>query len=222
MSTRTCDLEVFKRDEKLRCPGRYLIWQIPSNYRSIDKYTYKPLLNERKKKSLLKYSIVPGKIQGFTYLSSILFLSIVFFKVADIGFILLTLKEKEVEKMRRISVFIILLVCFIFIGAQVAFSQEQKEQKGEYQKRIESKLKEVKQKLEELKSKAAELKEDAKKEFNEDMKQLHKKEEAANKKLKELKSASTKTWEKTKAEMDKAIGELDKQYDKMMSRFKKT
>ncbi len=73
-----------------------------------------------------------------------------------------------------------------------------------------------------MKSKAAELKEDAKREFNEDMKELQKKEEAANRKLKELKSASTKTWEKTKAEMDKAIGELDKQYDKIMSRFKKT
>jgi len=37
-----------------------------------------------------------------------------------------------------------------------------------------------------------------------------------------LKIASTKTWEKIKAETDKAIDELEKQYDKMMSRFKKT
>jgi DNA anti-recombination protein RmuC len=117
---------------------------------------------------------------------------------------------------------LIILVCFILAGFRVAFSQEQKEQKGEYQKRIEAKLNEFKQKLEELKGKAGELKEDAKKEFNQEMKELQKKEEAANKKLKELKSTSAKTWEKIKADMDKELSELDKQYDKMMCRFKKT
>jgi uncharacterized protein HemX len=115
-------------------------------------------------------------------------------KAMSIGFIVL-IPRKEVGGMRRIGIFII-LVCFIFTGFQVAFSQQQKEEKGEYQKRMEMKLKEFKQKVEELKGKAAELKEDAKKEFNQEMKELEKKEEAANKKLKELKSASTKTWEK--------------------------
>jgi ammonia channel protein AmtB len=56
--------------------------------------------------------------------------------------------------MGRIAVFII-LVCFIFIGFQVAFGQEQKEQKGEYQKLIETKLKEFKQKLQELRARPA-------------------------------------------------------------------
>lgn len=129
--------------------------------------------------------------------------------------------REEVRKMRRMGIFII-LVGFIFVGSQVAFSQGQKNEKGEYQKKMEAKLKEYKQKLEELKGKAAGLKEDAKREFDEQMKELQKKEEAANKKLKELKSASTKTWEKIKAETDKAVDELEKQYDKMMSRFKKT
>ncbi len=97
--------------------------------------------------------------------------------------------------MRRMSILII-LVGFIFAGFQGAFCQEQKGQKGEYQKQMESKLKEFKQKLEELKGKAGELKQEAKEEFDQGMKELQKKEEAANKKLKELNSASTKTWEK--------------------------
>ncbi len=72
--------------------------------------------------------------------------------------------------MRKIAVFII-VACFIFTGPLVAVGQEQKEQKAEYQKRIEAKLKEYKQKLKELKGKAAEVKEDARKEFNEDIKE---------------------------------------------------
>ena len=77
--------------------------------------------------------------------------------------------------MRRSGILII-LICFIFTGFQVVFSQEQKEQKGEYQNRIEAKLKEFKQKVEELKGKAGELKQDAKKEFSQEMKELEKKE----------------------------------------------
>jgi DNA repair exonuclease SbcCD ATPase subunit len=130
-------------------------------------------------------------------------------------------QEKEVAKMRRIGVLII-SVCFILAGFQVAFSQEQKEQKGEYQKKMETKLKDFKQKLEELKGKAGELKQEVKEEFNQGVKELEKKEEAANRKFKELKSSGAKTWEKIKAEMDKAADELEKQYDKVKSHFKKT
>jgi len=123
--------------------------------------------------------------------------------------------------MRQIGALII-AVCFILAGFQLAFSQEQKEQKGEYQKKMETKLKGFKQKLEDLKGKGGELKQEAKEEFNQGMKELEKKEQAANKKLKGLKSAGAKTWEKMKAEMDKAADELDKQYEKMKSHFKKT
>jgi hypothetical protein len=74
--------------------------------------------------------------------------------------------------------------------------------------------------MEELKGKAVDLKEDAKKEFDEEMKEFQKKQAAANQKLKELKSETAQTWRKIKAEVDSAIDELDKQYNKMMSRFK--
>ncbi len=58
--------------------------------------------------------------------------------------------------MRQIGM-IILLVCFIFMGFQAAFPQEQKEEKADYQKRIEAKLRKFKQRLEELKGKAVEI-----------------------------------------------------------------
>jgi len=130
-------------------------------------------------------------------------------------------QEEEVIEMRRFGI-LITLICLTLIVPQLAFSANPKNQNGEYQKQIEMKLKEFKQKLEELKSKATELKEDAKGEFNEQMKELHKKEKAANKKLKELKSAGSKTWDKLKAQMDAAMDELNKEYEKIVSRFKKT
>ena len=123
--------------------------------------------------------------------------------------------------MRRFWILITLTV-FILTGTQVAFGAGEKDRKGEYQKQIETKLKEFKQKMEELNGKAVELKENAKKEFDKEMKVFQKKQESTNQKLKQLKSESTKAWEKAKAEMDSAIDELEKQYNKMVSRFKKT
>jgi len=81
--------------------------------------------------------------------------------------------------MRRFAI-LITLICLSLIIPRLAFSQEPK---GEYQKQVESKLKEFNQKLEELKGKAGELKQEAKKSSIRD-KELKKKEEAANKKLK--------------------------------------
>ena len=122
--------------------------------------------------------------------------------------------------MKRFAI-LVTLVCFLFTPFHVGFSQENKDQKGEYQKRVETTLTEFKQKLQELEKKGAQLEQAAKGEFNKEMKELQKKEEAANNKLKELKSSGTKTWEKIKDEMDRAIGDLGKQYDKMLSYFKK-
>ncbi len=67
--------------------------------------------------------------------------------------------------MRRFWI-LITLICFMAAGSQVAFGATQEDQKGEYQKQSEAKLKEFKQKTEELKGKAVELKKDAKKEFD--------------------------------------------------------
>jgi peptidoglycan hydrolase CwlO-like protein len=130
-------------------------------------------------------------------------------------------QEKEGIEMRRFGILITLL-CLTLVVPGVALSASPKSEKGDYQKQIETKLKEFRQKLEELKGKATELKEDAKAEFNEQMKELQKKEKAANQKLKELKSAGSKTWDKLKAQMDAAMDELNKEYEKVMSRFKKT
>ena len=73
--------------------------------------------------------------------------------------------------MRRFGILISLL-CLTLVVPQMAVGQEQK---GEYQKRIETKLKEFKQNLEKLKGKAGELKQEAKEEFDQGMKELQKK-----------------------------------------------
>lgn len=121
--------------------------------------------------------------------------------------------------MKRVFLFVI-LISFICVGFQAAFGQEQKDQKGEYQKRMEAKLQDVKQKIEELKIKGRDLNQDAKAKFNEQMRSLKRQENAADKKLKQLKSEGAKNWEKTKAEMDNIMNKLDQQYDKMVSKFK--
>jgi biopolymer transport protein ExbB/TolQ len=122
--------------------------------------------------------------------------------------------------MNRFAI-LVTMICFLFTPFRVGFSQENKEQKGEYQKRVETTLTEFKQKLQELERKSSELEQGAKGEFNEGMKELQKKEEAANKKFKELDSSGSKTWEKIKADMDSAMTDLGKQYDKMLTYSKK-
>ena len=117
---------------------------------------------------------------------------------------------------------LITLICLGLIAPRVALAASAKSEKGDYQKRIETQLKEFNQKLKELKGKAAEFKEDAKAEYNEQIRAFEKKEKAANEKLKELKSAGAKTWDKAKAQMDAAMDELNKEYEKIASRFRKT
>ena len=122
--------------------------------------------------------------------------------------------------MKRFGI-LISLICLVLIAPRVSIGANHQDSKGEYQKQIETKLDEFQKNLKELKSKADDLKEDAKKEFDEQMKELQKKQEAVNDKLKELKSEGAKTWKNLRVQMDEAMDELNKQVDKMMSRFRK-
>ena len=129
--------------------------------------------------------------------------------------------KKKGGAMRRFGI-LVPLICFVFTGFLAACTDRQREQKEEYQKQIEAKLKEFNQKREELKAKAADLKKESREEFNQQMEELKKKQEAAKKKLEEVKAASAKAWEKLKVEMDTAIEDLNKLYDTIMSHFRRT
>ncbi|HUL31863.1 MAG TPA: hypothetical protein VLZ03_15545 [Thermodesulfobacteriota bacterium] len=115
---------------------------------------------------------------------------------------------------------LIIGLSLMFTGLLLAYGQEQKDQRGEYQKGMEAKLKEFKQKVEGLKGKAVELKGDAKKEFDEQLAKLKKKQEAANRRLEKLKSASEKSWNDLKSKMDSTMNDLEKFYDQVASKFK--
>ncbi len=75
------------------------------------------------------------------------------------------------------------LACFMLTGLQVSVSANPEDQRGEYQKQSESKLKEFKQRADELKTKAEELRRDVKREFDREMKEFEEKRVVANKKL---------------------------------------
>jgi TolA-binding protein len=97
-----------------------------------------------------------------------------------------------------------------------AYTQQQKE---DYQKQIEGKIRDYDQKLEELKVKAKEVKGETKAEFNRQMDQLRKKKEEASQKLKEMKSATGQAWEDLKSGAEAALDDLEKTFNQMVKRF---
>ena len=103
------------------------------------------------------------------------------------------------------------------VQTATAFTQQQKE---EYQKKLEAKLKEYDQKLDELKGRAEKMKEEVKGEINKEIEEFRKNQQAAAKKLEELKAASGKAWEDLKSGIDAALEEMEKTLEKAFSRFR--
>ena len=97
---------------------------------------------------------------------------------------------------------------------------EQKEDKEAYKGQMEEKLKGLGAKLDELKAKSGEVKEDARKEFNEQIVKLEKKHKSAKMKLEELKRTGERKWKKVKSEMTLAAKDLEDSYHKVIGHFK--
>ena len=102
-----------------------------------------------------------------------------------------------------------------------AYTRQQKE---EYQKKMEARLQELDSEIQQLQAKAqssaTELKEKSKAEFNQSMEDLRNKQQVATEKLNELKSASGQAWEDIKGGVNSAMDELGKAYDRARSHFK--
>jgi predicted nucleic acid-binding Zn-ribbon protein len=94
------------------------------------------------------------------------------------------------------------------------------QQKQEYQKKMETKLRELNQELKEWKDRAGKMEKKARAEMDEQLSKLSNKEEEASKKFKDLGSKTGKAWEDFKVGVDSAVDDLMKAFDQMRSRFK--
>jgi hypothetical protein len=97
---------------------------------------------------------------------------------------------------------------------------EQKEDKETYKSQMDEKLKRFGGKLDELKARTGEVKEDARKEFKEQIVKLEKKHKSAKTKLEELKRTGEKQWKQVKSEVTLAAKDLEDSYNKVIERFK--
>ena len=102
-----------------------------------------------------------------------------------------------------------------------SYTQQQKE---EYLRQIDAKIKEFDREMQELLAKAqsgaTDLKEEGKAQFDQSMEELRNKKEAATKKLNEINSASGEAWKDIKSGMESAMDELSKAFDRARSHFK--
>ncbi|MGE5172394.1 MAG: hypothetical protein ACM3MD_01040 [Betaproteobacteria bacterium] len=94
------------------------------------------------------------------------------------------------------------------------------QQKEQYEKNMEERLKKLGRQLDELKAKAAYMTEQARKDINSYMAEAEKKQKAASRKLDEIRKESVKKWKKFTAEMDAAMDDFERAYEKAKSRFK--
>lgn len=103
----------------------------------------------------------------------------------------------------------------------IEVSNTTKEQKEEYRRRVESKLKELDKQIDQLKARVEKSETKARAEFNHQIGELQKKKEVVRKGLEELKSASAEAWEMIKSRIDAALEDLEKSYDRIRSSFNK-
>jgi DNA anti-recombination protein RmuC len=98
---------------------------------------------------------------------------------------------------------------------------ETAQQKKQYEKSMEERLRKIGRELDELKGKAANMTEEARKEMNRYLEDAEKKQKAASRKLEEMRRESQKKWKEFTDEMDAAMDELDKAYAKAKAHLKK-
>ncbi len=97
---------------------------------------------------------------------------------------------------------------------------EASQQKDQYEKNMEERLKKFGRQLDELQAKAAAMTEQARKDLNSYLSEAEKKQKAATRKLDEIRKASVKKWKKFTSEMDAAMDDFERAYEKAKSRFK--
>ncbi len=111
--------------------------------------------------------------------------------------------------MKRIKLFIALMLLLVAVPlfalaaeqTPVTKAPEPVQQKEQYEKSIEERLRKIGKELDELKAKAAEMTEEARKEMNQQIEEIEMKEKLASLKLEEMRKESQKDWKKVADEM---------------------
>ena len=101
-----------------------------------------------------------------------------------------------------------------------ATSPEAAQQKEQYEKGMEERLKKLGRKLDELNAKATAMTEQAKTDINRHIAEAKTKQKAASAKLEEMRKKSEKTWKKFTSETDAAMDEFEKAYERAKAHFK--
>ena len=101
-----------------------------------------------------------------------------------------------------------------------ATSQEATQQKEQYEKGMEERLKKLGRELDELNAKATAMTEQAKKDINRRIAEARTKQKAASAKLEEMRKKSVKKWKQFVSETDAAMDEFEKAYERAKTHFK--
>lgn len=99
-------------------------------------------------------------------------------------------------------------------------SPEPTQQKEQYEKGMEERLKKLGRELDELNAKAVTITERAKKDINRRIAEARTKQKAASAKLEEMRKKSEKKWKKFISETDAAMDEFEKAYERAKAHFK--
>jgi glucose-6-phosphate-specific signal transduction histidine kinase len=136
---------------------------------------------------------------------------------------------KEAIKMKRLIPFLtIILLIWTPYGSQGSvpeFAVNSKgasinQQREQYQKEIETKLRKLDQEISALKAKAPEEGNELRKQFQQEMAELHQKRALAQRKFDKFTASSQQAWRDMKPGVDKAINDLEAAYKRAASDFK--
>jgi hypothetical protein len=102
-----------------------------------------------------------------------------------------------------------------------AASPEPAQQKEQYEKSMQERLKKLGKELDELNARAAAMTEQAKTDVNRGIAEAKAKQKDASEKLEEMQKKSVKTWKKFVSETDSAMDEFEKAFERAKTDFKK-
>lgn len=104
--------------------------------------------------------------------------------------------------------------------AKAAATPEAAQQKKQYEKGMEERLKKLGRGLDELAARAAAMTEQAKADVDRGIAEARTKQKAASAKLEEMRKKSEKKWKKFTSETDAAADEFEKAYERAKAHFK--
>jgi len=130
--------------------------------------------------------------------------------------------------MKRIISFLAALLLSTTVMHSLSGAEEGKQatapatpqQKEQFEKSIEDRIRTLGKQLDELKAKAATMTEQAKKDMKADLTAAEKKRKIASQKMAQMKQETERKWKKFSKEMNEAVNDFERAYEKAKSHFK--